>query len=48
MRAGSATSGLSLCEKGWEYEKQDLDCQGHFRSSNFFVGNELRIGCSGL
>jgi len=48
MKAGSATSGLSLCEKGWECEKLDLDCQGRLRSSDIFAGNTLRIGCSGI
>ena len=48
MKAGSATSGLSLFEKGGEYEKQDLDCQGHLRSSDFSAGNSLRIGWAGL
>jgi len=48
MKAGSATSGLSLCEKGWECEKQELACHGHFRNRDFFAGNELRIGCSEL
>jgi hypothetical protein len=48
MKAGSATSGLCLCEKGRECEKQDLDRQGHLRSSDFFVGNTLRIGWPGL
>ena len=48
MRSGSATSGLSICEKGWECEKQDLDCQGYLRSSDFFVGNTLHIGWPGL
>ena len=48
MKAGFATSGLCLCEKGWEFEKQDLGCQGHFWSSDFFAGNELLIGWAGL
>ena len=48
MMAGSATSGLSLFEKGRECEKQDLDCQGSLESGDFFAGNSLRIGWPGI
>jgi len=48
MKAGFATSGLCLSEKGRECEKLDLDCQGRVKSSDFFAGNTLRIGWAGL
>jgi hypothetical protein len=44
MRFGYVISGLSLCENGGEYEKQDLNRQGCFGNSDFFAGNELLIG----
>lgn len=48
MKVGSVTSGLSLCKKGWEFEKQELDCRGHLGSREIFAGNTLHISWAGL